>query len=179
MTNFDKCFRIGSILIVLAFDLFLFGKCVTVYTIHFIYDNIHLIRTTSLDWIADIFISLIALSMQLCLRFYLKFIKNVQQSNELLSNKLIIFLIANHVSCLFSPLPEDSRSFIIPMSITCTLCPIIILFDHSGFYNFFEEKHPRLKTANLNIMKLIHQFHIKIANLFVKTNRIRPYSVIV
>ena len=138
-----------------------------------------MIRTTSLDWIADIFISLIALSMQLYLRFYLKFIKNVQQSNELLSNKLIIFLIANHVSCLFSPLPEDSRSFIIPMSITCTLCPIIILFDHSGFYNFFVEKHPLFKKANSNTKNIIQHFHIKIVNVFVKTNKIRPYNVIV
>ena len=171
--------RIGSILTVISFDLFLWQEDGTIYIVHIIENNIQCIKTTSLAWIADVSISLMALSLQVCLRLYLKCFKNVHQSNEILSNKLVFFLFVSYLSDILTPLPEDSHSFIIPMTIINLLAPTIIMLDHSGFYNFCIERHPKVKRALTFIKECFCHCYSKIVDLYVKSNKIKPYDVIV
>ena len=142
-------------------------------------NNIQSVKTTSLSWIADIFISLSALSLQACLRFYLKCFKNVQKSNEIITNKLICFLIVSYLSDFLTPLPKDSQSFIVPMSILCVSAPTIILLDHSGFYNFCLDRHPLVKRTISYFNDSFCHCYSKIIDLYVKSNKIEPYDVIV
>ena len=164
---------------VICFDFFLWQEDKTIYIVHIIENNIQCIKTTSLAWIADVSISLMALSLQLCLRLYLKFFKNVHQSNEILSNKLIFFLFTGYLSDILTPLPEDSHSFIIPMSIINLSAPTIILLDHSGFYDFCLDRHPKVKRALKFIKDNIDQCYGILVDLYVKSNKIKPYDVIV
>ena len=174
-----SCCRIGSISIVIAFDLFLWQDDETIHVIHILQNNIQSVKTTSLPWIADIFISLSALSLQAYLRFYLRCFKNVQKSNEIITNKLICFLIVSYLSDFVTPLPKDSQSFIVPMSILCVSAPTIILLDHSGFYNFCLDRHPLVKRTISYLKHSFFQCYSKIVDLYVKSNKIKPYDVIV
>ena len=54
-------------------------------------------------------ITIIALLLQLSLRLYLRFVKKIKSSNEILSIKFILFLLFSTLS-YFLPPPESSRT---------------------------------------------------------------------
>ena len=140
--------------------------------------------------IIDITIAIAALLLQLSLRLYLRFVKKIQSSNEILSIKFILFLLLSY-GFLFLPPPETSRSIVIFSIMPFAIMITTILFDHSGINQFFMERHPNFRDATTAIWHLMVQLYIKVKEwilltwntlqeLFlnlIRSNQIQPYDV--
>ena len=140
--------------------------------------------------IIDITIAITALLLQLSLRLYLRFVKKIQSSNEIMSFKFNFFLLLSYGFLLLPP-PESSRSIVIFSIIPFDIMITTILFDHSGMNQFFMERHPNFRDTTAAIWHLMVQFYIKVKEwiiltcntlqeLFlnlIRSNQIQPYNV--
>ena len=87
-------FSFGCIGIVLIFDVFLWFANVEIFPVYFIRNDLTSLDIFALDFIADILIAISALSLQLSCRLYLRFVKQITESNEILSIKIILLLLS-------------------------------------------------------------------------------------
>ena len=157
--------RIGCIGIVLIFDILLWFASVEIYPIHFIKNSLASLDTSGVDFIADILLAIFALSLQLGFRLYLRYVKQITESNEILSIKIILVLLSCYFS-YFLPLPSTSQGFISPYAFVLAMVPTLIMYDHFGFRTFFMENHPKLKTVFL----LACEFFMKYSNKIQPSN---------
>ena len=148
------------------------------------------IQVSSPDYLIDIIIDVGACLLQLSLRFYLKFVKKITSSNELLSIKFILILSFVSIS-YFLPFPESSQSFAAPFIVIFAIMFTTIIFDHSGFNQFFMEDHQNFQDATLAIWHVMDHFYIgakdflhttwnELQVIFLnlcRTNQIQPYDV--
>ena len=140
------------------------------------------------DYMFDALVDITASFLQLSLRLYLKFIKKISSSNELLSIKYLqIFVDISY----FLPLPENSQSYVPPFVVICAILLTTIIFDHSGFNQYFMENHQNFRAATAAIWHLMNQFYIGAKNFLLttwndlqviflnlcRTNQIHPYDV--
>ena len=138
----------------------------------------------------DALVDMTASFLQFTLRLYLKFVKNISSSNELLSIKFILILIFIDIS-YFLPLPENSQSYVPPFVVICAILLTTIIFDHSGFNQYFMEDHHNFRDAAAAIWHLMNQLYIGakeflqttwinlqviFLNLY-RTNQIQPHDV--
>ena len=142
------------------------------------------------DYMFDALVDMTASFLQLSLRLYLKFIKKISSSNELLSFKFILILIFVDIS-YFLPLPENSQSYVPPFVVICAILLTTIIFDHSGFNQYFMENHQNFRAATAAIWHLMNQFYIRVKDFLHTTwndlqviflnlcraNQIQPYDV--
>ena len=190
MISFAFVFRFLCVVIVLCSDLYLLLKDTVIYPIFYILNLMHCIDVFASAHIIDITIAITGLLLQLSLRLYLRFVKKIQSSNEILSFKFILLILLGYASLLF-PSPESSRSSVILYGITYAIVFTTILFDHSGINHFFMERHPTFRDASTAIWYLMVQLHIKLKewlyltwdtlqelfhDLF-RSNQIQPYDV--
>ena len=102
---------------------------------------------------ADVLIDSIAytfgVSVQIFLRLYLKCIKKIQDSDtELISIKVWIIQLSMYISfSLFVYEKWDGMENLNNILQFCVI-PIIILFNHSGFNNYYMNNHPKVQDAS-------------------------------
>ena len=142
-------------------DMFLWFTNVEIYPTYFIRNELSLLDTSSVDFVADILLALSALSLQLSFRLYLRFVKQITESNEILSTKIILLLLSIYFS-YFLPLPSTSQGFISPYAFVLAMVPTLIIYDHFGFRGFFMEKHPKLKKIFLAVCDIFRKYYNKI-----------------
>ena len=142
-------------------DMFLWFTNVEIYPTYFIRNELSLLDTSSVDFVADILLALSALSLQLSFRLYLRFVKQITESNEILSTKIILLLLSIYFS-YFLPLPSTSQGFISPYAFVLAMAPTLIIYDHFGFRRFFMENHPTLKKIFLAVCDLFRKYSNKI-----------------
>ena len=105
--------------------MFIWYSNSTIYPIHLVENNLFLINTYGIDFIADVILSLSALMMQMGLRLYLRYVEQITESNEILSKKIILLLLLCNVS-FFLPLPATSQEFLPPYAFVFAMCPTIL-----------------------------------------------------
>ena len=106
------------------------------------------------DYMFDAIVDTITSVLQLSLRLYLKFVKKINSSNELLSIKVMVVLFIVSISYFF-PLPESSQSYVVPFIVIYSIMLTTIIFDHSGFNQFFMEIHPNFYSVSSAIRHLL------------------------
>ena len=177
-------------MIVVTFDLYLWLENTQIYPILYIHNQMACIDLFTTAYTIENTITIIALLLQLSLRLYLRFVKKIKSSNEILSIKFILFLLFSTFS-YFLPPPESSRTVFIELGIPFAIFLTTVLFDHSGIYQFFMEKHPNFHNATTAIWHLMVQFYIKakefihyvttnfdeIRHDLFRSNQIHPYHV--
>ena len=148
------------------------------------------IDVLSPDYLTDIIIDVAASLLQLSLRLYLKFVKKINSSNELLSVKFILILLFVCIS-YFLPPPESSQSYSPPFAIILAIMLTTIIFDHSGFNRYFMKEHCKFRGITSAVWYSMVQHCIKAKALlfiiwnYVKgiflnlwgTNQIQPHEV--
>ena len=144
--------------------MFIWYSNSTIYPIHLVANNLFLINTYGTDFIADVILSLSALMMQMGLRLYLRYVKQITESNEILSKKIILILLLCNIS-FFLPLPATSQEFLPPYAFVFAMCPTMVLYDHFGFRRFFMENHPKLDRAYLVLREFSNTFLNKVQPL--------------
>lgn len=185
--------RFLSIAIVLSFDLFLWSTDTTIYPIFFIENNLKCVVMTSLDWIFDTVLSCTALFLQLSFRLYLKYAKKMNESNDLITIKLLLSVMFAYIFVTIFPLPIDGQTdpYTILILLIYSISPTLILFDHPGFNQFFMESHPLVQAATLAVWHLMVQFYFKCKDIssnfwyaiqenvlnFCRSNQVQPYPV--
>ena len=177
-------------MLVVACDIYLWLSDTIIYPIYYIQNLMYCIDVSTPAYIFEITITITALLLQLCLRLYLRFVKKIQSSNEILSIKFIIFLLFGTVSYLFPP-PESSQNIFIIYAIPYAIMITTLIFDHSGINQFFMERHPNFRDATTAIWHLMVQLYIMVKEwilftcntlreLFlnlIRSNQIQPYDV--
>ena len=93
-SKYSTDFSFGCIGIVLIFDVFLWFTIDEIFPVYFIRNDLASFDTFALDFIADILLAISALSLQLSFRLYLRFVKQITESNEILSIKIILLLLS-------------------------------------------------------------------------------------
>ena len=180
-----------SVAFVLCILLFLWSKDITIYPVYFIENNLGCLDLTTSDWIIDTVISSTSLLLQLGFRLYLKYVKKMDESNDLISLKLIVFLICSYLSVVIFPLPTNASSYTIPFFLSFSISPTIILFNHSGLNQFFMENHPSFQAATSAVWHLMVQSYFKCKNLLstswdflqenvlniCRSNQVQPYPI--
>ena len=96
-------------MIVVTFDLYLWLENTQIYPILYINNQMACIDSFTTAYTIENIITIIALLLQLSLRLYLRFVKKIKSSNEILSIKFILFLLFSTLS-YFLPPPESSRT---------------------------------------------------------------------
>ena len=173
--------------------MFLWSTNTTIYPFFFIENNLRCVVMTSLDWILDTVLSCTALFLQLGFRLYLKYMKKMNESNDLITIKLLIFVMCTYLILAIFPLPSNSKSFAYNISILLiySSSPTLILFDHQGFNKFFMESHPTIQTATSAIWHLLVQCYFKCKDVssnfwytiqenvlnVCRSNQIQPYPI--
>ena len=125
----------------------------------------------SADYIIDIIIGTAASILQLSFRLYLKYVKKIESSNELLSIKFILIVFSCTISYLL-PLPESSLSYLPPLAIILAIMFTIVIHDHSGLNQYFMENHP---SALSHPMVQFQATWNQLQNDFICTNPIFIY----
>ena len=142
------------------------------------------------DYMFDAIVDTITSVLQLSLRLYLKFVKKINSSNELLSIKVMVVLFIVSISYFF-PLPESSQSYVVPFIVIYSIMLTTIIFDHSGFNQYFMEDHQNFRDAVAAIWHVMNLFYIgakdflqttwnELQVIFLnlcRTNQIQPYDV--
>ena len=185
--------RCLSIVIVLCNDIFLWSTDTTIYPIFFIENNLSCVVMTSLDWTLDTVLSCTALFLQLSFRLYLKYKKKMNESNDLITIKLLVFVMYASLILAIFPLPSNSKSFAYNISILLiySSSPTLILFDHQGFNQFFMESHPTIQTATSTVWHLMVQCYFKFKEVSLnfwyafqenvlnvcRSNQVQPHSI--
>ena len=171
---------LGCTLIVISFQLFIWRKEIIIYPILYVQNNMKCVELSTPDYLIDIMITTLAILLQLSLRLYLRFVKKIKLSNEILSIKFFLVLLICNVSYLF-PLPKSSQSFFPPYAIIFALILTIILFDHVGFNKFFMENHPKYYHVTSGLWNVMDKFHSKFMNVqsfdWLKSNQIQSHAV--
>ena len=160
-SKYSTDFSFGCIGIVLIFDVFLWFTIDEIFPVYFIRNDLASLDTFALDFIADILLAISALSLQLSFRLYLRYIKQITESNEILSTKIILLLLSIYFS-YFLPLPSTSQGFISPYAFVLAMVPTLIIYDHFGFRRFFMENHPKLKKIFLGVCNFFRKYSNKI-----------------
>ena len=177
-------------MIVVTFDLYLWLENTQIYPILYINNQMACIDSFTTAYTIENIITIIALLLQLSLRLYLRFVKKIKSSNEILSIKFILFLLFSTLS-YFLPPPESSRTVFFELGIPFAIFLTTVLFDHSGINQFFMDKHPKIHDATTVIWHLMVQFYVKakefiyymwnfIEEIFLhlfRSNQIHPYHV--
>ena len=146
---------------------------------------------TSFDWIIDTVISCTSLILQFGFRLYLKYVKKMDESNDLISLKLIIFSICSYLSGVIFPLPTNAQSVTIPFFLSCSIPPTMMLFNHSGLNQYFMEIHPSFQAATSAIWHLMVQSYFECKNVLstswyslqenvlniCRSNQVQPYPI--
>ena len=125
--------RCLSIVIVLCNDIFLWSTDTTIYPIFFIENNLSCVVMTSLDWTLDTVLSCSALFLQLSFRLYLKYKKKMNESNDLITIKLLVFVMYASLILAIFPLPSNSKSFAYNISILLIYSSSLIIRDLTNF----------------------------------------------
>ena len=186
---FFLVYRFLCVVIVVCIDLYLWLNDTIINPVFVILNLMHCIDVFTPDGIIEITIAITALLFQFSLRLYLRFVKKIQSSNEIMSFKFFLILLLSYV-VLFLPLPESSRSIVIFIIIPYAIMITTILFDHFGINQFFMERHPNFRDATTAIWHLMMQLYIKvkewivltwntIQELFlnlIRSNQIQPYD---
>ena len=171
--------------------LSLWSSEVTIYPIYIVENNLRCVDLTSFDWIFDGIISCTALTLQLSFRLYLRCVKKINESNDHLSIKILLFFLSTYLSLLIFPLPTNAQSYTIPSFLSCSIVPTIILFDHSGVNQFFMESHPLIDAATSAIWHIMVICYIQCKNVLstsfnslqenvlniCRSNQIQPYPI--
>ena len=188
--SFAFLYRFFCVVIVACFDLYLWLNDTVIYPVFYILNLMQCDDLYAPANIIDITIAITALLLQLSLRLYLRFVKKIQSSNEIMSFKFNFFLLLSYGFLLLPP-PESSRSIVIFSIIPFDIMITTILFDHSGMNQFFMERHPNFRDTTAAIWHLMVQFYIKVKEwiiltcntlqeLFlnlIRSNQIQPYDV--
>ena len=165
--------RFLCVVIVVCIDLCLWLKDTIINPVFVILNLMHCTDVFTPDGIIEITIAITALLFQFSLRLYLRFVKKIQSSNEIMSFKFFLILLLSYV-VLFLPLPESSRSIVIFIIIPYAIMITTILFDHSGINQFFMERHPNFRDTTTTIWHSMVQLYIKVKELILFTcNNIR------
>ena len=160
----------------LSFQLFIWIKGITIYPILYIQNNMESVDLTTPDYLIDIIIATFAVLLQLSLRLYLRFVKKIVLSNELLSIKFFLVLLICNISYLL-PLPKSSQNFFPPYAIIFAIIITIILFDHDGFNHYFMENHPKCCRVTLAFWHVMDGIHSK-AKKFQDFNWLRSSQIL-
>ena len=172
--------------------MLLWSSDTTIYPIFFIENNFNCVVMTSLDWTLDTVLSCTAIFLQLSFRLYLKYVKKMNESNDLITIKLLVFVMCASLIVAIFPLPS-SKSFAYSISILLiySSSPTLILFDHQGFNQFFMESHPTIQTATSAIWHLMVKCYFKCKDVSLnfwyafqenlqnvcRSNQVQPYSI--
>ena len=120
-------------------------------------------------------------------RLYLRCVKKINESNDLMSIKILFVFLSTY---LF-PVPTNAQSYTIPSFVSSSILPTIILFDHSGFNQFFMESHPLIDAATSAIwhqmvicyihckdvlLTSFNSLHENVLNI-CRSNQIQPYPI--
>ena len=127
---------------------------VKIYTVHLIENSVDKIDKFSPDYLFDTVLDISSTLLQLVHRLYLKYVWGIEKSNEILSIKYVLILIFAALSN-FLPSPESSQDIMLPLAILYTIMLTTIIFDHSGFNQFFMEIHPNFYSVSLAIRHLL------------------------
>ena len=134
------------------------------------------------DVIIDALLYTIGVSSQIILRLYLRCIKKVQNSDsELISIKVwIIHLIMYVASILFVYEKWFSLNILYDL-LQYVAIPLTILFNHSGFNNYYMSNHPDLRDA-LNVfwlnLTVCYFQQLEYLSNCCRSNQIQPHDVI-
>ena len=110
------------------------------------------------DFILFVVLNTLGNTCQLSLRLYLKFVKNIQDSNEIFTHYFAIILF---ILCLL-PLINVALglSLKIVHYILCILCyivvPLTMIIFHERLNQYFFNKHTKLKVFVINISEFFH-----------------------
>ena len=159
-SEYSTDFSFGCIGIVLIFDVFLWFANVEIFPVYFIRNDLTSLDIFALDFIADILLAISALSLQLSFRLYLRFVKQIIESNEILSIKIILLLLSCYLSYLL-PLPATSQDYLPPYALILAMVPTMVIYDHNGFRKFFMENHPILQKKVL----IANECYMKYSNI--------------
>ena len=168
LISFVLLYRFFCVVIVVCFDLYLWLNDTIIYPILYVLNLTHCIDILTPAYIFEIAIAIAAILLQLSLRIYLRFVKKIQSSNELLSIKFVLFLLLSYVSLLF-PQPDSSRGFFISVAMPFAIMITTLLFDHSGINQFFMERHPKFFDATTAIWHLMVQLYIEVKEWLLVT----------
>ena len=127
---------------------------VKIYTVHWIENTVDEIDKSSPDFLFDTIIDISSCLLQLIYRLYLKYVKGIKKSNEILSIKFVLILIFGALSN-FLPSPESSQDIMLPYAVLYNIMLATIIFDHSGFNQFFMESHPNFNAVSSAIWRLM------------------------
>lgn len=108
--------------------------------------------TLSADLITYNILNFLAYSSQISFRLYLKYVKGIQESNEILTPYFAYTLLAIYaIIFLVMFLVESSLALRISGYISLiarfTILPLLIILLHSGVNKFYFESHPKVQKV--------------------------------
>ena len=146
--------RFGCAGIIILFNLSYWMAEVKIYTVHLIENTVDKMDKFSPDYLFDSVLDISSTLLQLIHRLYLKYVWGIEKSNEILSIKYVLILIFAALSN-FLPSPESSQDIMLPLAVLYTIMLTTIIFDHSGFNQFFMEIHPNFYYVSSAIWHLM------------------------
>ena len=136
----------------------------------------------SVDVIIDTSLYTIGMSIQLLLRLYIRYIKKVQNANtELISIKVWIIYFIMYTSYCLAVYEKWDGMVDLTMILQYIVIPLLILFNHSGFKNYYMSNHPGVQDALNAIWHILSVCYFKVSNVlrnFRRSNQIHPHDVI-
>ena len=180
-------FRLGSILVDLIIMFCLWMSNITVYTIFLIKDDFNPsnLDESSIDCVLDTVLFTIGILVQLMLRLYLRCVKKIQQSDsELISIKILIVHILMYFFTYLFLFVKWNAMDEVNMILQYVVIPILILFYHSGFNQFYMSNHPNFRDITNVIWHVLLTIYFKLwddllTSDIIRSNRIQPHHVIV
>ena len=136
----------------------------------------------SVDVIIDTSLYTIGMSIQLLLRLYIRYIKKVQNANtELISIKVWIIYFIMYTSYCLAVYEKWDGMVDLTMILQYIVIPLLILFNHSEFKNYYMSNHPGVQDASNAIWHLLSVCYFKLSNVlsnFCRSNQIHPHDVV-
>ena len=101
---------------------------------------------------------------QLLFRVYLKFVKKIEESHELLKWHAVIILgVINLIPPIFSNLLGVSTYWIgiIILILKCIMIPAMILLRHENARQYYFSNHPKLQNVVLSVEQFLNSLFVK------------------
>ena len=134
------------------------------------------------DVIIDALLYTIGVSSQIILRLYLRCVREVQNSDtELISIKVWTIHLLMYVASIVFVYEKWYGLDMFYDFLQYVAIPLTILFNHSGFNNYYMSNHPDLQDA-LNALRHILTFcYLRVLEYLsnrCRSNQIQPHDII-
>ena len=138
--------------------------------------------TVNVDVMIDASLYTIGIYVQISLRMYLRCIKQIQDTNtELISIKVWIIHYITYITYYFFYYEKWDGMYNLANMFEYVVIPMVTLFNHSGFNNYYMSNHPAVRDATnalWHILSVCYFQSLDYLSNCCRSNQIQPHDVI-